>query len=320
MSDTEELEPSHEVWHRVNADQILRIGLELAYSKIKPDRIARWKTHTKLQRFSCHYGLGNPLAYATIYMDLQRYGLMRPEDSPKPDKNLVHFLWCYNYLKRYPTNEQASGDFGVCDKTAVKYVWDMIFRIQALKPCKIMFPAAWNPTLDPSQIQTIYIASVDGIHCPIQERQSEEYSKDKKYWSHKTNSPCYSYEIAAALYEQEILSVRGPYPAGTSDETIFNKPGGLRDKIPEGKKVVADSGYRHCGAKVSISTSLDDERVKRFKRRAKCRQESINGRIKKFACLTTKFRHDAKKHQACFEALVVTVQYTMENGSPLFVV
>ena len=320
MSDASEREEDFDVWHTITGDKMLRMGLALAYPKLKPERRERWKEHTKLQRFSCHYGLGNPVAYAKIYMDLQRHGKMLEEECPKREKNLTHFLWAYNYLKRYQTEEQAAGDFGVCDKTASKYVWKMVFRVRDMMPYKIMMPAFLNPDLDPTKPQTIYCYGVDGVHCPIQERQTEEYFKDTTYWSHKTNSPGLAYEVASNIYEQEIVSVRGPYPAGTSDETIFKKPGGLRDQIPEGKKAVADGGYKRCGPKVSISTSLDDPRVARFKRRVKCCQETINGRMKKFAVLTTRFRHDDTKHQACFFAIAVTVQYTMENGSPLFVV
>ena len=50
----------------------------------------------------------------------------------------------------------------------------------------------------------------------------------------------------------------------------------------------------------------------------------INGRMKRFRVLSTRFRHrkgtkqKMELHKACAEAVCVIVHYRMENGSPLF--
>jgi hypothetical protein len=38
--------------------------------------------------------------------------------------------------------------------------------------------------------------------------------------------------------------MNGPFPAGKPDIEVFRHPGGLKTKIPAGKKAIADNGYR----------------------------------------------------------------------------
>jgi hypothetical protein len=61
-----------------------------------------------------------------------------------------------------------------------------------------------------------------------------------------------------------------------------------------------------------------DERVAKFKSRARARHESFNGRLKFFDILQNTFRHGEARHKIAFEAVCVIVQYQMDNGSPLF--
>jgi hypothetical protein len=45
----------------------------------------------------------------------------------------------------------------------------------------------------------------------------------------------------------------------------------------------------------------------------------MNGRLKCFGSLSAQaFRHGFDKHKFVFEAVVVTVQYQMDDGSPIF--
>jgi hypothetical protein len=89
-------------------------------------------------------------------------------------------------------------------------------------------------------------------------------------------------------------------------------------KIPAGKKVIGDKGYRGEKAIISTPNSHDPEDVRHFKSRVRARHESFNAKIKNFACLDVRFRHGIVKHRICFEAVCVIVQYQLENGSPLF--
>lgn len=112
--------------------------------------------------------------------------------------------------------------------------------------------------------------------------------------------------------------MNGPFRAGEPDLLVFRKPQGLKSKIPTGKKIIADNGYRGEDAIISTPNAHDPAEVRKFKSRARARHESFNSRIKNFRCLDVRFRHGAEKHKIVFEAICVICQYQLENGSPLF--
>jgi len=111
--------------------------------------------------------------------------------------------------------------------------------------------------------------------------------------------------------------MNGPFPAGNPDINVFRQ--GLKEKIPAGKMVIGDNGYR--GEKNIISTpnnAHDPAELRKFKSRARARHETFNSRLKNFLCLEDRFRHGIEKHRIVFEAICVICQYQLENGSPLF--
>ena len=151
-------------------------------------------------------------------------------------------------------------------------------------------------------------------------------SKNPKTYSHKFKQAGLAYEIALAIYESKCVHINGPFDASVHDKTIFEdptldedgKPKGLMYKIPKGKKAIGDKGYQGFPGIVSTSNSHDTPEVRKFKGRAKARQESFNRRIEAFKILSERFRHAREKHKVIFEAVVVICCYQMENGSPLF--
>jgi hypothetical protein len=104
--------------------------------------------------------------------------------------------------------------------------------------------------------------------------------------------------------------MKGPKPASTHDITIYREE--LKNKIPAGKRAIGDKGYRGEPNTISTPSSRDPEELRRFKSRARARHESFNGRIKNFKCLAERFRHGKHKHQICFEAVCVIVQYQLD--------
>jgi hypothetical protein len=99
---------------------------------------------------------------------------------------------------------------------------------------------------------------------------------------------------------------------------VFRKPNGLHSKIPQGKKVLADNGYRGQDHQISTPNVHDNEAIKEFKKRAKSRQETVNKRIKDFKIIGSRFCHALEKHKIAFESVCVIVQYDFDNGHPLF--
>jgi hypothetical protein len=84
-------------------------------------------------------------------------------------------------------------------------------------------------------------------------------------------------------------------------------------QIPEGEKLIGDSGYKGELFKISTTVDAHSAEVKEFFGRAKSWQETINFRLKSFNILSCRFRHGKgvenklRLHQTCFEAICVLV-------------
>lgn len=178
----------------------------------------------------------------------------------------------------------------------------------------------WPEDFDPNRLRSlpIFIISVDGTHCPINEPSHPTKSQDNDYYSWKLNQAGLAYEIALSLTESRIVWTSGPFKAKTNDISIFKH--GLRALIPKGMRVIADKGYRGYPDVLAIPNWFDSKQLRKFKRRASARQETINSRLKNFRCMALSFRHGPKKHAACFDAVIVILQLQLENGSPLFLI
>ena len=165
----------------------------------------------------------------------------------------------------------------------------------------------------------IFLITVDGVHCRLNEPKHPTKSKNPGFYSHKFHQAALDYELAVSIFENKLVWMNGPFPSGKHDINVFRERGGLKEKIPPGKKVIGDNGYRGEPGIISTPNNRHDTlEVRKFKSRARARHESFNARIKIFQCLNARFRHGIEKHQICFEAVCVICQYQLENGSPLF--
>jgi len=182
---------------------------------------------------------------------------------------------------------------------------------------KIVWPDEWNDALGANDPVPVYLLTVDGTHCRFHEPTHPTWSKNPGFYSHKHKQAALNYEVALHMYEPRVVWISGPHRAGEADVTVFREAG-LKQLIPQGRKGVADGGYRGEKQTLRQRNSYDTEEVRRFKGRARSRQETFNARIKIFSVLSGLFRHGVEKHQICFEAVCVIVQYQMENGSPIF--
>ncbi len=101
-------------------------------------------------------------------------------------------------------------------------------------------------------------------------------------------------------------------------------PAALFFNLPSGKKWIGDSGYAGEPDKIVVSRPEHPKDFKKFLARVKSRQETFNARLKVFRVLTLHFHHGTssdnkmKMHQMCVEMISGMVQYSMENGAPLF--
>jgi hypothetical protein len=267
---------------------------------------------TKVARFRSFFG-SLPVVYAQLWEDLQTTSI---DDArlvvADPERDLKYLLFSIYYLKSYPIENDSSGRWGLSDRTLRDWKWRYIKKIQALKADKITWPDDWAAEGD----IPVFLVSVDGIHCRIYEPQHGAWSKNPQYYSHKFKQSGLGYEVALSVFQNKCVSLNGPYPASVNDTTIFKN--GIRQKIPRGKKAIVDNGYQGKDPKYSKPNPLDTKAVRKFKGRARSRQECFNTRLKNFHCLSENFRNGEAKHKSCFEAVAVICQYQLENGSPLF--
>lgn len=146
---------------------------------------------------------------------------------------------------------------------------------------------------------------------------------DPGFWSKKFKRGAVKYEIVLAIHEPKCVLINGPFRGGFHDLEM------TRDKLKEkmnaapGKLAISDRGYRSSKPDeefLSTPNELDPSILHNFKSRARLRQETFNGRLKKYGSLQQTFRHGMEKHKFVLEAVCVIVQYQMDNGSKLFAV
>ena len=293
----------------ITASETLQRGLKLIGYNAEVQ--AKVKAKTNIRRFKRHYG-STPKALSVLWEDLQTTQVPEARlDSTKnqnSDKAFGFFLMFMYYMKGYPLEEVLASRFGVHEQTARKWVDFFAKKVSALISEKVVWPDTW---------ETIFIVSIDCVNFGTNEPRHPTLHKDKRFFDRKGGKAGLSYEIALHLFENRVVWFNGPFPpnAGT-DKTIY-KTKGLMQKIPDGKKGIADKIYMGCN-KISLHNSLDTPDVREFKARARARQESINARLKSFGILKQRFRHGVSKHKVFCSAAMVICIYQMENGSPLF--
>lgn len=292
-----------------SAPDFLELGLELCGFSQKT--INKNSATTKHIRFrDKFYALPNMCAL--LYIDIQSDDLGLDQIiNPTPE----YLLLALFFLKKYPTKHDMAGFIDSCEETALKKSKEYVGAIQALSKKKI------NWIFDDEDAhKEKFMVSVDGVHCRINEPRIEPSTK---WHSHKFNKAALSYEVAIAVYHDQIVWINGPFPASTNDLTIFKSENGLIEKIPDGKLVVADEAYRSLDM-CSTRNAFDKESVKAFKKRVKARHESCYSRFKAFGVLVQPFRGTGdietrkKKHKHVFVACAVIIQYEMDMNRPIF--
>lgn len=276
----------------MDEDELFAIGLQVA--GFGPKKLAR---RTQLRRYREMYGC-NPCVVKELWRDVK-------EQLPN-EANLTHLYWALFFLKKYPTEGDLASRMNKDPATIRKWVWCIILGIQELKAEKIVFPTE-DSTL-------IFIVSVDGTDCRIEEPRPF----NKSWFSQKFRGPAVKYEVALDVLTGRCVWINGPFQGSKNDLTIFRQ--GLKHLIPPGKYAIADKGYKGEPTCISFPNHLDDEDIKEFKKRVRARQETFFSRMKSFAVMEQRFRHKPvmEKHKACFEAVAIIVQYSIDNGSPLF--
>jgi hypothetical protein len=138
----------------------------------------------------------------------------------------------------------------------------------------------------------IFIGSVDGVNCRIQEVRKDPGSK---WFDYKSHGAGVGYELGISIRSGNLIWIRGPFTASTHDVTklrgeeedepllatapLLNAPPPpaqcLKDKIEGKQRFIGDAGYRGEPTKISITRPGDSNEVKHFKARVKKKKNSI---------------------------------------------
>ena len=290
------------------SDEVRREGLLICgFTRKRQDKVKQERNET---RFRGNFGASS-LAIKKVIDDLLDENLTK-------NFNLKYFFLTLTWLKSYSTYLQLEGHWDICPETIAAKSKEYLSYIHNLKRRKIKW-------FEDDEIEDdVFIMTVDGVHCRVQEVRKDPGSK---WYSHKSHGAGLSYELGIAIRSDRLVWINGPFPASKHDITIFkfgsgdrNSPGtNLKSMIPVGKRVVADSGYSgEDNNTISVTREGDSKEVKEMKARAKSRHETFNSRIKSFTILSTEFRHNIALHQAVMESVCVLLQYDMESGHGLF--
>ena len=289
--------------------EVLDCGLEI-FRLTK--RAKRWNLDRQEEEFHKHFGSAS-VVIAAIWSDLLLFSdLKRKEKGGKGFKQYMvtmHFLWAR------PKNASilASTMSISIDDACGLPLWKWVARIGSLKATKIEAKLA---------VDEIYAISADGIDFKIWEKKNRRYNIDTKACSHKFKACGAKYLIGLSLQQPKCVFIAGPYLGGVSDSDMMVQSG-LQDLLLQHQKLVmVDRGF-HSKVREHRQThaypdEIDSPDLHNFKSRARLRQETFNRRLRCFEVLYRTFTHGWDKHKLAYEAVVITVQYQMDNGSPIF--
>ncbi|CAB9509270.1 expressed unknown protein [Seminavis robusta] len=188
-----------------------------------------------------------------------------------------------------------------------QFTWMFIDALVELYEWKIKCPAVWPVMMG---------ASVDGTQKPTNEPRDDNVRRNRKNFCYKYNIAGLNYQVALATWTNRVLYSRAD-PGSTHDITAMRKE--FIGMIPAGCRVIADSGYTgksdHEKEVFAVKNCLDDDEVAKFKAIVRARQECFNSRITSYKCFKQKFTHGIDKHPKCFKAVVVQLQYAIEDTS-----
>jgi len=255
------------------------------------------------RRFRSFFGCG-------VKVFLTAWNLMVDAEVIPPEGCFYHYFWALLFMKLYPKNEtELCGLLGGIDpKTMRKWVWPFIRALAELDLLIILFEN--RKMLD---VGNDCLLSDDGVDLLL----AKKYHKE--YYSHKFKKSALRYEIGLCIKTGWICWWNGPFEPGLyNDESIFHK--GLVGWLEEGELVETDRGYRGSSPQYikcpgTVNTHADK---KEMQQRVRCRQETVNKRMKQWNILKAAYRHDVDDHQHVFAAVAILTQLAIENGEPLF--
>jgi hypothetical protein len=184
----------------LDGERVEVLGLEFAGFEIKRQGSANIKN----RRFRAHFGIG-AAALASMYNDIREKNI-----------SINRLLMAMNFLKGYDTEHVLSGRWKLNEKDIRESNRSVVIVIQCLKEKKVVW-GGWED-------DEIFIGSVDGVNCRIQEVRKDPGSK---WFDYKSNGAGVGYELGIAIQSGNLIWIRGPFTASTHDVTKLR--GGEKD-------------------------------------------------------------------------------------------
>lgn len=121
------------------------------------------------------------------------------------------------------------------------------------------------------------------------------------------------YMVALSIRTSHIVFVAGPYLPGQCNDLEIFRDCGIIEELGPNEKVEADDGYMGECPRYCVCPGWHNSRVDQMelRGRVRMRHEHINKRMKNFGCLLNRFRSSVTKHSACFRAVAVLTQLSL---------
>ena len=289
-------------------------------ARTNPDEMLQNKT--KMRKWRAHFGV-----LPVVCIDI-----LNMFDDRDIHCKIEHLFWALIYLKSYDTEDKLASYLSVSNKTLRQHIWKTLRQMKGLsKDVVSFFMKKLKKVINMHLINLFLILffislqicwknrlinhdgregliTVDTTDCPI----NEPTPFSTKNYSFKFKGPAARFEVGVATQSSNIVWVSGPHQPHQNDLIIFRKQ--LKLMLDDGEKAIADGIYRGEPNKIQRKGDASG-RLDNYVARA--RQETVFGEMKKYRCLTTKFRHGRLKHQDVFFSIAVLVQIQIQH-KPLF--
>ena len=130
---------------------------------------------------------------------------------------------------------------------------------------QIVWPSCWTPGHPNfgNEDVPVFLMTVDGVHCRMQEPRHETKSKDTTFYSHKFKTSGLDYELGISVFNSALVWMNGPFKASRHDITVFRKAG-LQLQIPEGHRIIGDNSFDGEPLLISTPNPYDAVELRRF--------------------------------------------------------
>ena len=162
-------------------DQMLQLGLQVVGFPLSRQNVSRQLNE---RRFRSFFGVGPGTVVEVIN---------KIEDRIDGEVNKTKLLMALNWLKLYDPEGVLAARWNLSEETLRVQIREHVELIASLRPDVIEF----GPFGD-----EVFIASVDGTHCPIFEPRCDPSSK---WYSHKFHAAGLSYELAISIRSNKLV-------------------------------------------------------------------------------------------------------------------